>query len=119
MEMGNHDAEKISAGIRKMAQRTRRSTPDSKALGRTTKHCLLRTTVTSYPTYTKSWIRYAKFTVPPGSLQTTPIEIVGSSSSLADLTPNTRGSTHQAKTMTNPASRAPENKRLSHKKSKQ
>ena len=50
MEMGNHDAEKISAGIRKMAQTVRRSTPDSKALGRTTKHCPSRTTVTSYPT---------------------------------------------------------------------
>ena len=34
MEMGNHDAEKISAGIRKMARIVRRSTPDSKALGK-------------------------------------------------------------------------------------
>ena len=50
MEMGNHDAEKISAGIRKMAQIARRSTPDSKALGQIIKHCLSRTAVMSYPT---------------------------------------------------------------------
>ena len=37
MEMGNHDAKKISAGIRTMAHIVRRSTPDSKALGRTAK----------------------------------------------------------------------------------
>ena len=74
---------------------------------------------TSYLTSTKSWTKYAKSTVLPGSLQTIPTEIVGSSSNPENSTPNTRGSTHQARTMTNPTSRAPENKRISHKKSKQ
>ena len=55
----------------------------------------------------------------PGKPKTIPTEIVGSSNSPADLTPNTSGSTHQARTMTNPTSRAPENKRISHKRSKQ
>ena len=63
---------------------------------------------------TKFWIGYVKYIVPPGSLQTIPTEIVGSSSSPADLTPNARGSTHQAKTTTNPTSNMPENRRLSH-----
>ena len=54
----------------------------------------------------------------PGSLQTTPTEIVGSSNSSVGSTPNTRGSTRQARMTTNPTSRAQENKRLSHKKSK-
>ena len=49
----------------------------------------------------------------PGKPATIPTEIVGSSSSPADLTPNTRGSTHQTKT-TNPTSSTPENRRLSH-----
>ena len=57
--------------------------------------------------------RICKYIVPPGSLQTIPTEIVGSSSSPADLTPNARGPTHQAKT-TNPTSSTPENRRLSH-----
>ena len=55
----------------------------------------------------------------PGKPATIPTEIVGSSSSPADLTPNTRGSTHQAKTTTNTTSSMPENRRLSQYKSKQ
>ena len=74
---------------------------------------------TSYLTSTKSWTKHAKSTVLPGGLQTTPIEIVGSSSNPANSTPNTRGSTYQSRTTTNPTSRAPENKRSSRKKSKQ
>ena len=52
-------------------------------------------------------------------LQTIPTEIVGFLNSPADSTPDTRGSMRQARTMTNPTSRAPENRRLSRKKSKQ
>ena len=76
-------------------------------------------TGTSYPTSTKSWTKYVKSTALLGDLQTIPREIVGSSSSPANSTPNTRGSTHQARMTTHPTSRAPENKRSSRKKSKQ
>ena len=110
--MGNHDAEKISAGIRKMDQIIRRSTPDSKALGQV-KSRPLKAPGMNCPASTKFWIGYVKYMVPPGSLQTIPTEIVGSSSSPADLTLNTRGSIHQAK-VTNPKSSTPENRRLSH-----
>ena len=75
-----------------------------------------RITGTIHPTYIKSWIGYARYTVLPGSLLTIPTETVGSSNNPANSTPNTRGSTHQAKTRTNPKSRAPGNKRTSHKK---
>ena len=119
METGNRAVARNSAGSRITARRARQSTPDSKALGRIRKSCPSRITGTSYLTSTKSWTKYAKSTVLPGSLQTIPTEIVGSSSNLANSTPNTRGSTYQARTTTNPTSRAPENKRSSHKKSKQ
>ena len=76
-----------------------------------------KTTGTSYLTSTKSWTKYVKSTVLPGDLQTTPTEIVGSSSNPANSTLNTRGSTYQARMMANPTSRTPENKRSSHKKS--
>ena len=55
----------------------------------------------------------------PEDLQTIPTEIVGSSNIPVNSTPNTRGSTHQAKMTMHPTSRTPENKRSSHKKSKQ
>ena len=119
METENHGAEKSSAGIKRKAQRARQSTPDSKALGRIIKNCPSRITATSYPTKTKSWTKYAKSTVLPRSLQTIPTEIVGSSNSPANSTSNTRGSAHQARMTTHPTSRTPENKRSSHKKSKQ
>ena len=64
----------------------------------------------------KSWTGYVRYTVLLGSLLTIPTETVGFSNNPADSMPNTRGSTHQAKTRTNPKSRAPGNKRTSHKK---
>ena len=78
-----------------------------------------KTIGTSYPTSKKSWTKYVKSTALLGDLQTIPTEIVGSLSSPADSTPNTRGSTHQAKMTMHPTSRTPENKRSSHKKSRQ
>ena len=117
--MGNRDAARTNAGPRETTRRARQSTPDSKALGRIIKNCPLRIIGTIYPTSTKSWTKYAKSTVLPGGLQTIPTEIVGSSSNPANSTPNTRGSTYQARTMTNPTSKEPENKRSSRKKSKQ
>ena len=50
----------------------------------------------------------------PGKPANTPTEIVGSSNSPADSTPNTRGSTRQARMTTNPKSSTPDNRRLSH-----
>ena len=51
-------------------------------------------------------------TVLRGGLPTIPTEIVGSSNSPVDSTPNTRGSTHQAKMTTHPTSRTPEKKEV-------
>ena len=78
-----------------------------------------KTIGTSYPTSTKFWTKYVKSTALRGDLPTIPTEIVGSLSSSASSTPNTRGSTHQAKMTMHPTSRSPENKRSSHKKSRQ
>ena len=101
--MGNHDAEKISAGIRKMDQNSttvnagfKSSRPNNKTL----------------PLKDNS-DELSNLNTAPGSLQTIPTEIVGPSNSQADLMPNTRGSTHQAE-VTNPKSSTPDNRRLSH-----
>ena len=93
--------------------------PDSKALGRIRKSRPPKMTGMSYPTSTKSWTKYVKSTALLGDLQTIPTEIVGSLSSPANSTPNTRVSTHQVRMTMHPTSRTPENKRSSHKKSKQ
>ena len=78
----------VNAGFKSSRQNQKR--PPPKIIG------------TIYLTSTKSWTKYVKSTVLPGGLQTTPTEIVGSSSNPANSTPNTRGSAYQARTTTTP-----------------
>ena len=95
----------VNAGLKSSQQNQKK--PPPKTIG------------TSYPTSTKFWTKYVKSTALRGDLQTIPTEIVGSLSSPESSTPNTRGSTHQVKMTMHPTSRTPENKRSSHKKSRQ
>ena len=67
----------------------------------------------------KFWTKYVRSIAPPINLQIRPIENVGSSSSPASSTPNTRGRIHQAKTRMSLSSKTLGDKRNFHQKSKQ
>ena len=74
MEMENHGAGKISAGIKKKAQRARRSTPDSVALNPVSGKSRSKEAIRARLAWTAYWIVRVKFTAPPINQPTTPTE---------------------------------------------